>query len=248
MAGSKFEHHIHVDGVNEPKSPSNVITNQKMLPSFNIGTLRSDNLSLVTDSDGSLRHGDLDEQQQAIYERGLRDGIDYNSDDSHSQQFSDGIPMQEGRSELKGVIELLSGKTKRNAQKGKLYKHFDTFVKIILVLGPSVTALILELDHYGGKAVIYCSFALSILSGIYEIVEFKDKGLMHVQMSKLFRNMLRKARESLLYLQNGDEMFHYARHVEEEIDEIELDFYSNSNRSEKERRGDIETGTGEKED
>ena len=245
MADSNLEHHIHIDGINESPDNNDTSGRRPIQPVESTFTLGSEQLPIDNDSYGSLRHNDLDDEQQAIYERGLRDGFDYSSDiseESYSDDYNDNsIPIQEGRNELKGVIELLSGKTKGNARKGKLYKHFDTFVKIILVLGPALTGLILELDGYDGKIVIYCSFALSILSGIYEIAEFKSKGLIHVQMSRLFRKMLRQARESLLYLQTGDEMYHYARHVEEEIDEIELDLYADSERSSRRKRSrDVE--------
>ena len=257
MTDSRFEHHIHVDGVDAPPFYNNIDninrTLQPVESTFTLGTLRSDNLPTDDESSGSLRHDDLNDDQQAIYERGLRDGIDYSSeasDNSYSEEYSDsGIEMKEGRAELKSVIELLSSKTKKNAQKGKWYKNFDTIVKIIIILGPALTGFMLELDGYDGKIVIYCSFALSILSGVYEIAEFKSKGLIHVQMSKLFRKMLRKARESLLYLQTGDEMYHYARHVEEEIDEIELDLCSDTDKPSRDRRSrDIESGDHNKED
>ena len=211
MDNSKFEHHIHIDGTNKPNLPD-------------------ENLSELSNSNGSLRHHSLTMEQQLLYERGLRDEVDYNLDETESLYDSVfleiPIPLKEGRSELKNAIELLSNKTKANARYGKLYRYFDIIVKLILILGSAAVGFILDMDGYTGKFVIYSSYSISVISGLYEIVEFKNRGLIHVQISRLFRKMLRKARDSLMFLQTGDELYHYARHIEEEIDEIELDMYS----------------------
>src|SRR5665811_1989744 len=92
----------------------------------------------------------------------------------------------------------------------------------------SLIGVWLALDDYENKFVIYGSFTISFIKGLYDLFGLGQRGISYFNAYNQLREKLRKTREALMFLDDGDEMFHYAMHVREEIDEIEFNIYKMS--------------------
>ncbi len=100
-------------------------------------------------------------------------------------------------------------------------------------------------DDYANKFVIWGCFAIAIIKGVYDLFGLNQRGINYQYASHQFKDKLRKSREAMMFLDNGDEMFHYAQHVREEIDDIELNLFKTSYGPENiSFDGNMETGGG----
>ena len=63
---------------------------------------------------------------------------------------------------------------------------------------------------------------------MYDLFGLGQRGISYQYVSYQLREKLRKSREAMMFINSGDEMFHYAQHVREEIDGIEMNLFKAS--------------------
>jgi hypothetical protein len=195
--------HIHVDGEDSSDSSS------------------SDNV----ESSGSVRS--LNSRQQQDYERRLRDS--YSASESEWSVNSEArVSMKQGRKEILEVISDLARKSKTNSYFADLHRGFNYVVSAVIIFGSGLVGVALAFDDYENKFVIFTVFAICFIKGIYDLFGLNQRGINYQYASHQLREKLRKSREAMMFLDNGDEMFHYAQHVREEIDEIEFNLFKTS--------------------
>ena len=193
-------------------------------------------------SSGSLRS--LNSRQQQDYERKLRDS--YSESESEWSVNSEArVSMKQGRKEILEVIGDLAKKSKNNSYFADLHRGCNYVVSAIIIFGSALVGVALAFDDYQNKFVIWGCFAIAIIKGIYDLFGLNQRGINYQYASHQFKDKLRKSREAMMFLDNGDEMFHYAQHVREEIDNIELDLFKTSYGPENiSFEGNMETGGG----
>lgn len=197
--------HIHIGDQNESSSSES----------------SSDNV----ESSGSGRS--LNSRQQQDYERRLRDSYSV-SNSEWSVNSEARVSMKQGRKEILDVIGDLARKSKKNSYFADLHRGCNYVVSAIIIFGSGLVGVALSLDDYENKSVIWGCFAICFIKGIYDLFGLGQRGVNYQYASHQLREKLRKSREAMMFLDNGDEMFHYAQHVREEIDEIEFSLFKTS--------------------
>ena len=198
--------HIHIDGDDLSDTSSS---------SFN-----------DLESGGSLRFRNLNPDQQEDYERRLRDS--YSSSSEYSVESEAIVSMEQGRKEILEVISDLAKKSKRNSIFADWYRGFNYIISAIIIFGSGLIGVALAFDDYENKYVIWGSFSICIIKGVYDLFGLNQRGINYQHVSHQLRDKLRKSREAMMYMDNGDEMFHFAQHIREEIDDIELNQFQES--------------------
>lgn len=169
----------------------------------------------------------LNSRQQQDYEKRLKDSYS-ESGYEWSVNPEARVSMEQGRKEILEVISDLARKSKKNSHFADIHRCFNYVVSAIIIFGSGLVGVALAFDDYENKYVIWASFAISIIKGIYDLFSLNQRGINYQYASHQLREKLRKSREAMMFLDNGDEMFHYAQHVREEIDNIELDLFKTS--------------------
>lgn len=167
------------------------------------------------------RHRRMNTQDQIEYEQDIKRGYSETSDDDYSD---DGItiPLEDGRNEVKDVIQVIGKKSIKFAHTASAFRYLNYLSSAIVIIGTFLIGAFLALDDYANVYVIWGSFGISVTKGIYDLLNLGQRGVRYFDAGYQLREKLRNARTALFMMGSGNDLYSFAQHLREEVDEIEF--------------------------
>lgn len=185
--------------------------------------------TLVESSDDEIQNTEIrrrpvermNTQDQIEYEQERREDFSGYSDDYYSED-EPYLSLDDGRNELKDVIQNISGKSIKFTRTADLFRYLNYLTSVIIIVGTFLVGAFLALDDYENKYVIWGSFGISAIKGIYDLFDLGKRGIRYFEAGYQLREKLRNARNALFMMRSGDDLYVFAQHLREEVDGIEF--------------------------
>lgn len=163
----------------------------------------------------------MNTQEQIEYEQERMEEISRYSDDYDSgDEFS--VPLEDGRNEVKDVIRDISKRSIKFTHTASAFRYLNYLSSAIVIIGTFLIGTFLALDDYENKYVIWGSFGISVIKGVYDLLNLGQRGVRYFDAGYQLREKLRTARNALFMMRSGDDLYSFAQHLREEIDGIEF--------------------------